>query len=292
MGTSLTLTWLVRALVLAAGPAASIAPLPTLVSAEVHSSLEAALWGRSPGEGRALAAEVARLLRWRSDIRRQVHPGDHIALLFDAATSGREPVLHAVQFRGRSVQLGAYRFVGADGIARHYDEHGARIEPVMRNAPVPHYEQITELMQRGPGRRRHRGDDLKAPTGSDVRLPFAGTVTRTNWHRRRNGLCVEVRLDAGYTAHFLHLSQLEPSVRRGARLEAHHKLGEVGSTGRSNGPHLHYELLRGVRPIEPLAVHGREKEQLSGSALAQFQLTRDALRRQLDGPQRVVSAAP
>lgn len=275
------------AFVHASAPATSelMAVAPTLLSAEVHSTLEAALWASSPAEGRALSAQLARLLRWKGDIRRLVQPGDQVSLLFEPAVAGQEPVLQAASYRGRGVQLEAFRFVGEDGIARHYDGDGLRIEPVMRNPPVPRYEQITELMQRGPGRRRHQGNDLKAPIGTPVVLPYAGIVTRTNWHRRKNGLCVEVRTDAGYLAHFLHLSQLEPNVRRGARLEAGAPLGEVGSTGRSNGPHLHYELLRGRKPLEPMTVHGRGQEQLTGATLTRFLSLRDALRRQIQGPQ-------
>ena len=260
---------------------ATPAPLPTRIDAQVHGTLERTLQEQAPEAGRALAAQVARLLHWRGDIRRLVQPGDRLQLLFSPDDAGGEPSLQAAVYVGARVGLQAYRFVAADGVGRYYDESGTRIEPVMRNSPVPRYEQITEVVQHGRGRRRHRGDDLKAPQGAQVVLPFPGRVSRVNWHRRRNGLCVQVQLDAGYTANFLHLSSVSDAVKRGHQLAAGAPLGEVGSTGRSNAPHLHYELLRNGRPVEPLAVHGHAQAGLAGAELTRFVSAREVWRQAL-----------
>jgi len=136
-------------------------------------------------------------------------------------------------------------------------------------------------VQRGRGLRNHRGVDLKAKEGAAVVLPFAGTIRRLNWGRRHNGRCVEVLLDAGYLAHFLHLQQVNPALKVGAYVKAGTSLGTVGNTGRSSGPHLHYELLRNNQPIEPLLVHGRRTVRLGPEALKVFVPQRDAMVRAL-----------
>ncbi len=269
--------------------ARSSAATPQWASLRLQASLEASLVRSLPRDGPALAAEVARLLRWRGDIQRQLHPGDRLALLYDDAarpTADTEPELQALIYVGRQVQLRAYKFADAAGIARFYDGSGTLIEPQLHNPPVPAYQQITETLQvrRRRGQRRHLGIDLKAPTGSPIRLPWAGQVERLNWRRRRNGLCVAVRFDNGRLGRFLHLDKVDPQVRPGARLPAHSRLGWVGSTGHSNAPHLHYELWQGTRPLEPLEAHGHGVGQLAPSALTAFAQRRAAYDRAMQGP--------
>ena len=243
----------------------------------LRGSLERSFVRAVPRRGAALAAEVARLLRWRGDVNRNVHAGDRVALVY-SDVDGQEPELLGLQFMGLQLQLTAYRYTGADAIPRYYDARGGLVEPEMLNTPVPGTVQITELVQHGRGRRRHNGIDLKAPEGTPIRLPFPGVVRRLNWSVRINGHCIEVAYDTGLVGRFLHLQHVDPEVRAGARLPAGAALGTVGSTGHSNAAHLHYEVLRFGTPIEPLRVHGQRAVQLLETARVAF----DAERLRLD----------
>ena len=260
---------------------------PQHLSLAVKGSLEATLVRAVPShEGPMLSAEVARLLRWRGDVNRRVHPGDQLSLIYVSRAEG-EPELLAMQYVGSELHLQAYRFADTDGISRFYDEAGGLIEPQLLNAPVPDYVQITELVQRGRGRRKHNGIDLKAPLGSPIRLPFAGTVNRINWLQRLNGRCIEVRYDNGILARFLHMSRIDPQVRPHVALPAGAPLGEVGSTGHSNAPHLHYELRRDDQPLDPLKIHGQRRAAAPQQSMAAFLVQRDALARTLVGPAEI-----
>jgi murein DD-endopeptidase MepM/ murein hydrolase activator NlpD len=261
------------------------APPPALISLTLKDSVEASLVRVLPKEGQSVAAQVARLLRWRGDINRVLHPGDSLALVY--AQDGLEPELVAMHYVGSQIQLQAFRFAPAGGIPRYYDAEGQLIEPEMVDPPVADYVQITELVQHGRGKRKHRGIDLKAPEGSPIRLPFAGTVRRTNWSRRSNGNCIEMALANGRIAHFLHMARLDPQVKRGAALPAGTVLGTVGNTGHSNAAHLHYEILANGRPLEPLDVHGRRVGHLPAADMPSFRRMRDAYLRQLRGPAMV-----
>jgi murein DD-endopeptidase MepM/ murein hydrolase activator NlpD len=260
-----------------------------LISLTLKNSLEASLMRVLPQDGQSIAAQVARLLGWRGNINRVLHPGDSLALVY--APRPRDPELVALNYVGSQVALQAFRFAGPGGIPRYYDAQGQLIEPEMVDTPVPGYVQITELVQHGRGKRKHRGIDLKAPEGSPIRLPFAGTVRRINWSRRRNGNCIEVALDNGRIAHFLHMARIDPSVQRGAHLPVNTPLGTVGNTGHSNAAHLHYEILANGRPLEPLDVHGRRVGHLPTSQMPAFVAVRDAYLRQLRGPAVVPAQA-
>lgn len=100
------------------------------------------------------------------------------------------------------------------------------------------------------GRRMHSGIDLAAPSGSPVASPAAGVVSFANWSGGY-GLLVTVEHGNGMQTRFAHLSRL--MVSPGQRVTRGQLLGLVGSTGRSTGAHLHYEMRQNGRAVDPLA---------------------------------------
>src|SRR6185295_507498 len=93
---------------------------PSALHTTVRGSVEASLTGLSSHEASALGAQIARLVRWRGDIVKNVHPGDALALLYDAGPDAM-PELVALTYRGSEIELSAYRHTGSDGAARFYD---------------------------------------------------------------------------------------------------------------------------------------------------------------------------
>lgn len=99
------------------------------------------------------------------------------------------------------------------------------------------------------GYRQHSGVDLAAPTGSPVLATAAGTVTYADW-RSGYGLLVVVEHGGGLQTRFAHLSRIV--VGTGQRVASGQLVGLVGATGRATGAHLHYEVRRNGRAIDPL----------------------------------------
>jgi murein DD-endopeptidase MepM/ murein hydrolase activator NlpD len=101
----------------------------------------------------------------------------------------------------------------------------------------------------GGGAEFHPGQDIAAPRGTPVFAPADGTVVEAGW---KNGYGQTVVLDHGngLTTRYGHLSKVEVGV--GQELKRGEELGLVGSTGRSTGPHLHYEVRLGDLPVSPL----------------------------------------
>ena len=94
----------------------------------------------------------------------------------------------------------------------------------------------------------HRGQDIVANTGTPVRAPAAGRVSRAG---KTGGLGIAIYLShgRGVVSRFGHLSKLK--VRSGQKVERGDIIGYVGSTGRSMGPHLHYEILVSGKHVDP-----------------------------------------
>jgi murein DD-endopeptidase MepM/ murein hydrolase activator NlpD len=95
----------------------------------------------------------------------------------------------------------------------------------------------------------HQGVDIAVPRGTPVYAPAEGVVTHAAW-KGDYGNMVELDHGTGYTTRFGHLSQMDVEV--GDRVMKGQIIGEVGSTGRSTGPHLHYEVRFNGTPVDPI----------------------------------------
>jgi murein DD-endopeptidase MepM/ murein hydrolase activator NlpD len=107
-------------------------------------------------------------------------------------------------------------------------------------------------LRRDPFKRRpamHAGVDFRGPVGSPVKSTAPGVVIKAGWNGGY-GKLVEVRHENGVTSRYAHLSII--LVRAGQKVEAGDILGKLGNTGRSTGPHLHYETRVSGRAIDPL----------------------------------------
>ena len=99
--------------------------------------------------------------------------------------------------------------------------------------------------------RFHRGVDLAAPSGMEVRAACAGRVVSSGFEKGY-GNTVVVQHPGGFETRYAHLGTLQ--VKTGDTLQPKQVLGTVGSTGRSTGPHLHFEVSRHGIKLDPAAL--------------------------------------
>lgn len=234
--------------------------------------------------GPALTQVLVRALVWWVSVPGELRPGDTIEALYEPR-AGDEPLLHAVRFT--SARLGrrerAYRFQPAGGrFARFYQPDGSELELRLKDPPLDDYEQVTSRLRDGRG---HRGVDFKAPVGTAVRAPFAGTIARRTWSFRMNGNSLELRDSAGArSATFLHLSEIAPEARVGAKVARGQRIARSGNTGHSFAPHLHYQLSRrGGAVLDPFLVQATERRALPAAELSGFREQVRRLDALLDG---------
>jgi murein DD-endopeptidase MepM/ murein hydrolase activator NlpD len=97
----------------------------------------------------------------------------------------------------------------------------------------------------------HNGVDIAAPTGTPILAPEKGIITRV-WNDSANGNAISMIHYQGYTSGYAHLSKV--SVKVGETIGKGQKIGEVGSTGRSTGPHLHWVVRQYGFTIDPLTL--------------------------------------
>lgn len=104
--------------------------------------------------------------------------------------------------------------------------------------------------------RAHKGVDIAAPMGTSVFSTSEGRVLRTGYDAGGYGKFIEVRHPNGLTSLYGHLNRVD--VTNGAVVATGQRIGLVGSTGFSTGPHLHFEVRRGGAQVDPAKIMGRD----------------------------------
>jgi murein DD-endopeptidase MepM/ murein hydrolase activator NlpD len=94
----------------------------------------------------------------------------------------------------------------------------------------------------------HNGVDMACPTGTSIYAPANGLVVKAGWSKGY-GNYIKIKHGNGYETVYGHLSKI--SVKNGQKLKKGHVIGQVGSTGQSTGPHLHYEVLKNNKRVNP-----------------------------------------
>jgi len=257
-----------------------IDPNLEVITANVVHSLARTFQSASPDRGDAIAAVYARLFAWDLDLRRDLQAGDGVGIVYDPR--GEHPEVHAATYRSqkRGEVFRAYRFQAAgDVYPSWWDAEGREVPRRLVGGPIEQYAQVTALLKDRPS---HKGMDFKANEGTPVIAARAATVMRVNWNVANNGLCVELRYDDGVVARMLHLSEV--GVKVGQAVGQGVQVGRVGNTGRSTAAHLHYELERGGRIIDPVDYHGVRRRDLTDDDRMSLQRGLGAMDAMLSAP--------
>ena len=124
--------------------------------------------------------------------------------------------------------------------------------------------------------RMHRGVDFAAPRGTPIYAAGKGSVV---YRARKGGYgkYIRIRHNSEYSTAYGHLKSFRRGVVKGSRVKQGQVIGYVGSTGRSTGPHLHYEILRHGSQVNPMRLRMPSGRKLKGAELARFQERRAEL---------------
>ena len=131
--------------------------------------------------------------------------------------------------------------------------------------------------------RAHLATDYGAPTGSPVVAVANGTVTFAGWDSGYGNL-VRIRHASGLSSGYAHLSKISPGVRAGHEIKQGELVGLVGQTGLATGPHLHFEMAKNGKPINPVPAlkKGEPAPPIEGKLKAEFAQLIAPVQAQLD----------
>jgi murein DD-endopeptidase MepM/ murein hydrolase activator NlpD len=227
-----------------------------------------------------IVSEFTRVFSYDVDFQRQIAATDSFELFFGAPLTGsssKRKVLHYAEltFDGRTKSY--YRFTSSDGQTDYFDENGRGAGRALLKTPISGARLTSGFgMRRHPllgYSRMHTGADFGAPTGTPIRAAGSGVIDLAGRHGAY-GNTIVIKHTEKYKTLYAHMSRLAAGVRRGARINQGQIIGYVGTTGRSSGPHLHYEVRVNNRPINPSAIKAAGGKQLSGADLQRFRQTK------------------
>ena len=260
----------------------------TFEIARIAAPVETSLYSSALQLG-ATDREVAALadaFSYDVDFQRDVRPGDNFELVFerfydDEGNTVRTGDLLFVSLESSRGSREFYQFMApGDSRPDWYDADGKSARRFLMKTPINGARLSSGYgMRRHPilgYSRMHRGTDFAAPTGTPILAAGDGTIERAGPFSSF-GNYVRIRHANGYETAYAHMSRFARGMRAGARVRQGQIIGYVGTTGRSTGPHLHYEVLRRGQQVNPMSLRVANGRNLTGRALELFMIERERI---------------
>ncbi|WP_440679484.1 M23 family metallopeptidase [Candidatus Pelagibacter sp. HIMB1517] len=198
-----------------------------------------------------VVVDFARIFGFEIDFQRDIRKNDIFQIVYDKYVDddgelqkNGEIIYAYMKNRGREIAL--YRFVDQKGIPGYYQTNGKSIEKALMKTPINGARlSSTYGMRKHPilgYNKMHRGTDFAAPKGTPIMASGSGIIEVAKWNGAY-GKYIRIRHNSKYKTAYAHLNGYARGIKRGAKVRQGQIIGYVGSTGRSTGPHLHYEVL-------------------------------------------------
>ncbi|WP_244613362.1 peptidoglycan DD-metalloendopeptidase family protein [Modicisalibacter radicis] len=230
--------------------------------------------------------ELSNLLSKKINFRRDTRRGDQFQVLVEVAMiegQDTDSRILAAHYEGAKIDLAVVRNPTDDNF---YTPEGYSLSPAFNRKPFKGNYRISSsfnLRRKHPITGRvspHRGTDFAVITGTPIQSPANGRVVKSAYQANGAGNYVVIRHDNGYKTRYMHLSKR--LVSEGERVSIGQKIALSGNTGRSTGPHLHYELMINNSQVDAMRVQLPEGKRLSGQALVAFKKDAKQFLAQLD----------
>ncbi len=250
------------------------------VSGSISGSLSKSM--NSQGVPNKIVQEFIKIFSYSVDFRRDVRKGDKFEIIFennitkDGKVASYGNILYAgLQLRKEKVAL--YRYTDSKGNTDYYTEKGLAMKKTLHKKPLSFQNaRISSPFgkRRHPIKKRwiiHWGVDYAAPKGTKI---FAGGdgVVQVAKYNGGYGNYIKIRHNSEYSTAYGHMWKFAKGIKPGKRVKQGQVIGYVGSTGLSTGPHLHYEVIRNGKRVNPRTIRAATGNNLAGKDLKKFKL--------------------
>jgi murein DD-endopeptidase MepM/ murein hydrolase activator NlpD len=241
---------------------------------------------KAAGVPDAVILDLIKMYSYHVDFQRDIQPGDSFRVLYQQSVTdagdvipGRSMVQYAQLTLG-GVAMPLYTFKDSSGAVGFYDAKGKSAKKALMRTPID-----GARISSGYGMRRHpvlgyskmhKGVDFAAPKGTPIYASGDGVIEKMGPFSSY-GNYIRLRHSGGMSTAYAHLSRFKSGLRAGARVKQGQVIGYVGSTGRSTGPHLHYEVMMNGKQVNPGSIKSQPGVQLAGKNLSTFKATVDKL---------------
>ncbi len=250
--------------------------------------------GSTAGVPGAVMVEFIRAFSYDVDFQRDIQQGDRFEIVFERFRDGQGRfakdgviLFGAMTLSGETKRI--YRHPSDEDGADYYNERGESVRKALLRTPIDGARLTSSFGSRNHPilgySAMHKGVDFGAPAGTPIQAAGDGVVEQAGWNGSY-GNYIRIRHNTDFASAYAHMSRLAANLRSGQRVRQGQIIGYVGTTGRSTGPHLHYEIIRRGTQVNPISVQAPIGRKLEGPALTRFREAR------ADMDLRVAALAP
>ena len=194
--------------------------------------------------------EFARIYGFQIDFQRDIRKKDKFQIMYEFFLNEKNEIVETGQILFANLKLSGQDnklyYFEKEGSEGHYDKNGKSVKKALMKTPINGARLSSPFgMRKHPidgFNKMHKGTDFAAPMGTPIMASGDGVIKKAGWCGG-GGNCIKIRHNSTYQTIYAHMSKFARGIKNGVRVKQGQIIGYVGSTGKSTGPHLHYEVI-------------------------------------------------
>ena len=192
----------------------------------------------------------ASIYGFQVDFQRDIRKGDKFQIMYEVFLNEKKEIIETGEILYANLKLSgqdnSLYYFDSKGNEGHYDKNGKSVKKALMKTPINGARLSSPFgMRKHPidgYNKMHRGTDFAAPMGTPIMASGDGVIKKAGWCGG-GGNCVKIKHNSTYQTVYAHMSKFARGIKVGVRVKQGQTIGYVGSTGKSTGPHLHYEVI-------------------------------------------------
>ena len=225
--------------------------------------------------------EFARIYGFQVDFQRDIRKGDTFQIMYEVFEDDEGKIFETgnVIFADLILrnQKNTFYYFDKKNSEGHYDKNGKSVKKALMKTPINGARLSSSFgMRKHPidgFNKMHRGTDFAAPLGTPIMASGDGKIIRAKWCGG-GGNCIKIKHNSTYSTVYAHMSKFAVGIKYGVRVKQGQIIGYVGSTGKSTGPHLHYEVIKNGKKINSQTLKLPSGKILAGKDRELFEINR------------------
>jgi murein DD-endopeptidase MepM/ murein hydrolase activator NlpD len=200
--------------------------------------------------------EFARIYGFQIDFQRDIRKNDSFQIMYEVFEDDNGKIFETGNIIFADLKLSGVNnllyYFDKKNSEGYYDENGKSVKKALMKTPINGARLSSAFgMRKHPidgFNKMHRGTDFAAPMGTPIMASGDGIITRARWCGG-GGNCIKIKHNSTYQTVYAHMKSFARGIKEGLRVKQGQIIGYVGSTGKSTGPHLHYEVIENGKKI-------------------------------------------
>ena len=194
--------------------------------------------------------EFARIYGFQVDFQRDIRKEDKFQIMYEVFIDKNKKVIETGEIIFANLKLSgqdnSLYYFDKEGVLGHYDKNGKSVQKALMKTPINGARLSSSFgLRKHPidgFTKMHRGTDFAAPKGTPIMASGNGIIKKVGWCGG-GGNCIKIKHNSTYETVYAHMFKFARGMKTGVRVKQGQTIGFVGSTGKSTGPHLHYEVI-------------------------------------------------